>query len=289
LEERLELVLDQAGSVMLPKSGPLQLSGVSLRNAGKLIQQALTKHFVNFDIQVVFKERRNIQVYLLGNATSPGAFQVPAGTRLTGLLYLAQGPLKEGSLRKVQVLRHNRVVRTVDLYDYLLNGDRRHDVVLENEDTVLIPPVGDTVLIGGTITRPGVYEVSSEDSVSDVVGFASGLTWDHYYKRVQIYRVQSGEFQRVEDVLVQTAAELSEKTKHLKLKNGDVLIFHPMRKELRNVVTVAGHVQRPKRVGGGVAAASALWRGRHRAHRRNSGLYRPNDRPGFGGIRPTSN
>ena len=245
LEERLELVLDQAGSVMLPKSGPLQLSGVSLRNAGKLIQQALTKHFVNFDIQVVFKERRNIQVYLLGNATSPGAFQVPAGTRLTGLLYLAQGPLKEGSLRKVQVLRHNRVVRTVDLYDYLLNGDRRHDVVLENEDTVLIPPVGDTVLIGGTITRPGVYEVSSEDSVSDVVGFASGLTWDHYYKRVQIYRVQSGEFQRVEDVLVQTAAELSEKTKHLKLKNGDVLIFHPMRKELRNVVTVAGHVQRP--------------------------------------------
>ena len=245
LEERLELVLDSSGSVLLPKSGPLQLAGVSFRNAGKMIQQELSKNFVNFDIQVVFKQRRNIQVYLLGNAASPGAFQVPAGTRLTGLLYLAQGPLKEGSLRKVQVLRNNRVLRTVDLYDYLLNGDRRHDVVLENEDTVLIPPVGDSVLIGGTITRPGIYELSSHDSVSDVVGFAAGLTWDHYYKRVQIYRVQSGEFQRVEDVVVQTAAELSEKTKHLKLKNGDVLLFHPMRKELRNVVTVAGHVQRP--------------------------------------------
>ncbi len=245
LEERLELVLDNTGSVLLPKSGPLPLSGVSLRNAGKLIQQSLAKHFVNFDIQVVFKERRNIQVYMLGNAVRPGVFQVPAGTRLTGLLYLAQGPLKEGSLRKIQILRHNRVVRTVDLYDYLLNGDRRHDVVLENEDTVLIPSLGETVLLGGTISRPGVYELAPGDTVADVVSFASGLTWDHYYKRVQIYRVQSGEFQRVEDVLVQTAGELSEKTKNLKLKNGDMLIFHPMRKELRNVVTVAGNVQRP--------------------------------------------
>lgn len=245
LEERMELVLDNNGSVILPKSGPLQLSGVSLRNAGKLIQQSLAKHFVNFDIQVVFKERRNIQVYMLGNAVRPGVFQVPAGIRLTGLLYLAQGPLKEGSLRKIQVLRNNRVIRTVDLYDYLLNGDRRHDVVLENEDTVLIPPIGETVLMGGTITRPGVYELVPGDTVSDVVRFASGLTWDYFYKSVQIYRVQSGEFQRVEDILVQNAAELAEKTKNLKLKNGDMVVFHPMRNELRNVVTVAGNVQRP--------------------------------------------
>jgi len=245
LEERLDLVLDSAGNVLLPKSGPVQLAGVSFRNAGKIIQQSLAKHFVNFEIQVVFKERRNIQVYLLGQASHPGVFQVPAGTRLTGLLYLARGPLKEGALRKIQVLRNNRVIRTVDLYDYLLQGDRRQDVVLENEDTVLIPALGDTVLLGGTISRPGIYEFSSGDTVSDLVSFASGLTWDHYYKRVQIYRVQTGEFQRIEDVIVQSASELVEKTKHVKLKNGDMVIFHPIRRELRNVITAVGNVVQP--------------------------------------------
>jgi len=245
LEERLELVLDSTGKVLLPKSGPVQLSGVSFGNAGKIIQQSLAKYFVNFEIQVVFKERRNVQVYLLGQAAHPGAFQVPAGTRLTGLLYLARGPLKSGSLRTIQILRHNRVVRTVDLYDYLLKGDRRQDVVLENEDTVLIPALGSTVLLGGTIAQPGVYEFSSGDTVSDLVSFASGLTWDHYYKRVQIYRVQTGEFQRVEDVVVQTASELSEKTKHVKLKNGDMVVFHPIRRELRNVITAVGNVVQP--------------------------------------------
>jgi protein involved in polysaccharide export with SLBB domain len=241
LEERMDLTLDNTGTVVLPKAGPLNLSGVAFRNSGKLIQQALSKHFVNFDIQVVLKQRRNITVYMLGKAAEPGSFQVPAGTRLTGLLYLARGPLKSGSLRKIQILRNNRVVRTVDLYDYLLSGDRRQDVLLENDDTVLVPPVGDTVLISGTVAQSGIYEMTPGDTLSDMVGFAAGLTWDHYYKRVQIFRVQTGEFQRVEDVIVQTPAELVEKTKQIKLRNGDMVVFHPVRRELRNVVTAVGN------------------------------------------------
>lgn len=245
LEERMDLTLDNNGFVVLPKAGPMNLSGVPFRNSSKLIQQVLAKHFVNFDLQVVLKSRRNITVYLLGQAVEPGSFQVPAGTRLTGLLYLAQGLKKEGSLRKIQILRNNRVVRTVDLYDYLLSGDRRQDVLLENDDTVLISPIGDTVLIGGTVAQSGIYEMTSGDGLSDILSFAAGLTWDHYYKRVQIFRVQTGEFQRVEDIIVQTPTELIEKTKKIKLQNGDMVVFHPVRRELRNVVTAVGNFAQP--------------------------------------------
>lgn len=246
IEERLDFVLDNTGTIVLPKSGPLQLSGLTFRGAEKLIYQTLAKNFVNFNSQLVLKERRNIQVYLLGQAITPGAFQVPAGTRLTGLLYLTQGPSKQGSLRKIQVLRNNRVIRTIDLYDYLLKGERKHDIVLENDDTILIPPIGDTVAIGGTVSQPGIYELSGNTtSLADMLSFAAGLTWDNYYKRIQLYRIQNGELQRIEDIAVQTPSALAEKTKSLKLKDGDVVMFQPIRQELRNVVTIVGSTVRP--------------------------------------------
>lgn len=245
IEEKLELLLDKTGFVTLPKSGPMQLSGVTFGESRRMIQQTLSKHFVNFDVQVVFKERRGIQVYLLGHVERPGAFQVPAGTRLTGLLYAAQGILPEGSLRQIQIRRNNRIIRSVDLYDYLLHGERRNDIVLENEDSVFVPPIGDTVLIGGTVSRPAIYEVLPDNTLADVVRFASGLTWENYYKRMQIYRIQNGEFQKTEDIIVDTPSSVADKTKQVRLRDGDIVVFHPIRNEVRNLVTLIGNVVRP--------------------------------------------
>lgn len=49
------------------------------------------------------------------------------GTPLNAL-YSVGGPLVRGSLRNINVLRENKVVATVDLYDFLLRGDQTSDV-----------------------------------------------------------------------------------------------------------------------------------------------------------------
>ena len=92
--------------------------------------------------QVSVARLRNIQVYVVGDVVRPGAYQISgAGTVLTAL-YSAGGPTSNGSFRKVEVRRADKLVDSLDLYDYLLHGINASEVRLQTGDVVFVPVHG---------------------------------------------------------------------------------------------------------------------------------------------------
>jgi protein involved in polysaccharide export with SLBB domain len=105
---------------------------------------------------------------VIGNVVSPGSYQVSsAGTVLTAL-YAAGGPAEMGSLRGVQVRRGGQTVTTLDLYDYLFDGDASHDTRLESGDVVFVPFHGRFVDIAGEVERPMIYEMREHETLADL-------------------------------------------------------------------------------------------------------------------------
>src|SRR5205814_9097006 len=67
------------------------------------------------------------QIFVTGDVLRPGSYRISsAGTPLTAL-YAALGPSENGSLRQVLIRRTGRSVDTLDVYDYLLNGNTSRD------------------------------------------------------------------------------------------------------------------------------------------------------------------
>src|SRR2546425_436144 len=96
-------------------------------------------------------------------SASPPCRTRPSGpttcsARACNALVAAGGPTPLGSLRSIRVLRANREASRLDLYPFLLSGDRRGDIRLQTGDVVFVDLVKTQVGIRGAVVRPGVYE-----------------------------------------------------------------------------------------------------------------------------------
>ncbi len=100
-----------------------------------------------------------MQVFVLGEARRPGAYTVSSLSTLLNALFASGGPLPQGSLRDIQLLRNGATVVHFDLYDLLLRGDKTHDVPLMPGDVIFIPVVGPQVALAGSVNNPAIYEI----------------------------------------------------------------------------------------------------------------------------------
>ena len=102
---------------------------------------------------------------------------------MTNALLESGGVTEIGSLRDIRLNRGGELVTSLDLYDLLINGDTSGDQRLLPGDVIFIPPIGDTVAVGGAVKRPAVYETRGTTSVSDIVRLAGGLASDAFTSR----------------------------------------------------------------------------------------------------------
>lgn len=244
LEETLEVTVDRGGKIYLPKVGNVSLAGAKFEDATKIIKKALEKEYVNFDISVTIGQLRTIKVFILGDVDRPGAYDVSSLSTVFMALYLAGGPTKQGSLRNIVLKRKGKAVKTIDLYDYVLYGNRRQDAGLEAFDTIFIPTIGDVAKVEGMVKRPAIFEVSGKASIYDSIKYAGGLSSYAYAKRVQLTRVQEDGSLKIKDFYFKDKAELKSIMRYKSLKNGDVVKLFPAMKEKYNVVYIDGNVFR---------------------------------------------
>src|SRR5207302_1415872 len=170
------LTLDQLRDVLFARLGRVY-SGVK-RGAG-----ATTR----FDITVA-NVRAN-QVYVVGEVTQPGAYQISSlGTALTAL-YAAGGVTERANMRDIVVQRAGKTVATLDLYDYLLRGETRNDIRLETGDVIFVPVHGTRVDLAGAVVRPAIYELKHGQSLADLIQAAGGFRPDAALRRVSVYRL----------------------------------------------------------------------------------------------------
>ncbi|MHB8481636.1 MAG: SLBB domain-containing protein [Nitrospiria bacterium] len=243
IEQTLQVTLDREGKVFLPKVGPLPLWGLTLEDAKALIQQQLSHYFTNFHLAISMGTLRSIKVFVLGEAVRPGAYDLSAVSTISNALFIAGGPSKIGTMRKIQHIRKNQPVGELDLYDLVLRGDKNRDARLESGDVIFIPTIGPTVGITGNVKRPAIYELSEKDFLGGLIQMAGGITPMAYLDRIQIERVKDHREKVLVDLDLTKIAEGT--PMQTPVQDGDLVQIFAIHGRVHDEVSLEGTVQHP--------------------------------------------
>jgi polysaccharide export outer membrane protein len=197
VEQAYSLEVVREGFIVIPQVGQVYAANLTL---GQLEDQLYTRlgrvysgvrrsPTARTKFQVSISRLRNIQVYVAGDVVRPGAYQISAaGTPLTAL-YAAGGPTSNGSFRLLTVRRGDKLVDSLDLYQYLIHGVNPTNIRLDNGDVLFVPVHSAMVQVAGKVNRPAIYEMKPGETLRDVIGFAGGLDPSASEARVQINRI----------------------------------------------------------------------------------------------------
>ena len=233
--------VDRNGFIFVPEVGTVQVAGMQLSQAETAIRSAVSRQFRNFELSVTLGQLRSIQVFLLGDARQPGVHTISALSTLINALFASGGPSPTGSLRDIQLKRGGKTLVHLDVYDFLLNGEKRGDLRLEPGDVIYIPPSGPLAAVDGDVNKPAIFELRGDTTVEQLLGFAGGLSPVAATDRASLDRIVSHQSRETQDFPLTGAQNL------IPVHNGDVLRVFPISPRFDKAVTLRGNVGEPGR------------------------------------------
>ena len=153
-----EFEVSRDGILNLPELGPIVVAGIPFSEFRADLNERVSQMLIGTQVSVTMGPLRTVRVFVLGDVNRPGSVVVGGLSTISGALYRSGGISDVGSLRNVQLKRDGRLVARLDLYDLLLRGDTSSDSRLQPGDVIFVPPLGDTVRVGGAVKRPAIYE-----------------------------------------------------------------------------------------------------------------------------------
>ena len=239
-DDRMNLVIDREGVIELPKVGPLTLVGLSFVQAKALIAEQVRQKMMGVTTSVTMGRLRSIRVFVLGDAAHPGSYLISGLSTISHALFSAGGISKKGSLRHIQLKRNGKVVKELDLYDFLLKGNSRSDERLLPGDVIFIPPIGAVIGVAGQANRPAIYELRGEKNAQEVMALAGGVLADADLKHIQIDRLGRAGDRNILDFDFQQQTGI---------QNGDILMVFAIPGMRADTVSLLGHIKRPGQYG----------------------------------------
>lgn len=167
--------IDRAGMLNLPKLGPVKMAGVPAEGLKAYLQDKYKKYFNNLEVSASLGQLRGMPVMVTGYARRPGPLLVPPTTTAIGLAMYAGGPQATGSMRKVDVRRGGKLLKAIDLYKVILDGDTSDDIQLQAGDVISFAAAGPQVALIGSVNRPLIAEAKSGETLADLLRFTGGL------------------------------------------------------------------------------------------------------------------
>ncbi len=237
------LTLDREGKVFLPRVGSVFLWGLSFADAEALLRGRIATVLRNARVQVSMGRVRAMDVFVLGAVTRPGKYTLAGLATAFHALSAAGGPSSLGSLRDIRVLRANREVARLDLYPFLLRGDRGNDIRLQAGDVVFAGLAQARVGIQGAVVRPGVYESIGPLTLRALLGMAGGPSPFADLSRIRIERVDANGGFRLQDLPLDHGHGLDPDS--LTLSAYDLVTVLQLNERMRNLVTLDGFVRHP--------------------------------------------
>lgn len=229
------------GLITIPRIGPISVTGMSVEAAQQRIHNAMGQHYQNSSIKLSVGQTRTINISVMGEVAVPGSYKLSAFATVFHALYLAGGTSPIGTLRDIKVARNGRIISTIDIYEYILNGRLAGDVKLKDNDVIMVGSYVNMVNISGNVKRPMWYEMKKGETVKTILDYAGGFSGGAYTKNVTVTR-------RAGDRLsVNTVDEFDFGA--FVLADEDSIIVQGNEQRYENIVTINGAVKRPSQYG----------------------------------------
>lgn len=243
-QQSYQLTVDNSGNINVPNAGPVSVEGLSLENARDKIFDKLTLIYRDLTgkqpgtfANIYLAQIKPIKVHVIGETFAPGTYTLPGSASAFNALYLAGGPNMKGSFRDIRVIREGRIVKHLDVYKYLIDGDSDVNIPLRDDDVIMIPSYQQRIRMSGEFKRNGIFEGKEGETIADLVKYAGGFTDKAFKQRLEIFRNDSRQtlFKEV------YAGEFESVT----IQNGDSIIAGEIIDRIEKRVIIEGAVMRP--------------------------------------------
>ena len=156
--------VDIQGNIFLPDIGPVRVGGVANSSLNSVVSAQVRRVYTgNVEVYTNLISAQPVGIFVTGNVNNPGQY---AGTHSDSVLYYldAAGGIDEaGSFRNIKIVRENKVIEQIDLYDFIFKGKIKTPQ-LKDGDKVLVGVKGLSLAVTGEVKTPGLYEYN--DNVS---------------------------------------------------------------------------------------------------------------------------
>jgi polysaccharide biosynthesis/export protein len=233
--------IDRNGTINVPRIGIVPVAGVKFGQVEAVIRREAEKYLQGININVSMEELRSLEVYIVGSVQQPGLHLVPAfSTVLDGLL-ASGGVRNSGSLRSVGLYRDGKLLREIDLYELLLQGDRSFDTIIENRDVIFVPRLNRTAAVTGAVKEEGIFELNREKSIGDLMQLAGGIIPQGFTGRIYLRRYTQNEEFIIQDIDTGRDKDWQD----IPIQDGDLLELQFLSSAMPSVVRLDGHVWNP--------------------------------------------
>lgn len=193
-QETIQETISPDGVIVIEGVGPCKIGGMSVAEASSYLKEQLGKFYSGSNIQLAIGETRSIQVQVMGEVKMPGTYTLSSLSSAFNALYAAGGISDIGTLRDIKVYRQSKLVATIDVYDYIINGNARGDIRLDDNDIVVVGPYDALVEIRGKVKRPMFYEMKKNENLSSLLSYSGGFAGDAYKKNIRVTRKNGAEY-----------------------------------------------------------------------------------------------
>ena len=243
-QQTYQLSIETNGAINIPDIGSIYVSGMEFAKAKELIKRRLIAIYSGMDGQnpntyadVSISNLRSIKVNVIGEAMAPGTYTLPSTASAFNALYLSGGPNENGSFRNIQLIRDNKTIKTIDVYDYLINAKMDENLQLREQDIIYIPTYQKRVEASGAFKRTGIFELTEKEKLSDLIRYMGGFTDQAFKAQLSLTRITDSE-KKVIDISQSIFESFTP-------SNGDVIVASEIIDRYENRVNISGAVFRP--------------------------------------------
>lgn len=251
-QKNVEATVTPDGTVVIEGFGPVQVGGLTVAQANARLKSTLGARYQSSKVRLTVGQTKTIMVNVMGEVKTPGTYTLSAFASVFHALYMAGGTNDIGTLRNIKVYRNNKLVTTVDIYDYILNGKLTGNVRLADNDVIVVGTYDCLVNVAGKVKRPMFYEMKKSESVGTVLKYAGGLTGDAFKKTVKVIRKAGSKYS------IFNVGEFDVNT--FKIEDEDSVFVDSVIPRYSNMVEIKGAVFRPGmyQVGGDITGVRSL-------------------------------
>ena len=230
------LEVDARGYISPSSYGRIYVKGLTFKNMRSLLKNKFSTFFdmQNSEIDVSLSYSKVITVNIVGEVYNPGSYVIPSINTAFNALISSNGPTQIGTVRNIYIKRNGKTVDSLDVYKFLFDPEKSHDIYLQDGDYLFVPPAKNLIEISGAVNRPYTYEAKDNESVNDMVRYAGGFSAKAYRDIITLKRLDYNDM-RVFDVHSNDFDSES-------VYNGDELIVNHISNKLSNVITINGNI-----------------------------------------------
>ena len=227
--------IDSQGLLIVENLAPVNAAGRSLKSVKKELESAVTT-LHNTQLFVSLAETRQIGVLVVGHVHKPGRQNLTAFNTVLDALSAAGGIQKTGSMRRIKLVRHSNSY-AIDLYQLLMASTTGADRLLKDGDRIVVPPIGATMAISGSVKRPAIYEIREGESISthQALGLAGGVLTPGQHRYLKMEYTQSGE---------EVITDIQQPADRV-FGDGAILNVTASKQKRSSAVTLTGHTRQP--------------------------------------------